>query len=154
MDISRLRSLFAPSLAALLVLLMLFVLAVQSPQSIGIRIPLLKLRPHDDHLICDDRSVVIGLLDDGTTKINENKIREEDLSPLVGEIMKTRAVRVIYVLPSEGIPYSRFVSTLGSLKKAAPAPLYIGVLMGEVRSAYLSHQLTLPCEVDWPSGDY
>lgn len=153
MDISRLRSLLAPSLATLLVLLTLFVLAVQSPQSVGIKISLLKLRPHNDHLICNRRDIVVGLLDDGTTKINETKIREEDLSSLIGEIMITRAERFVYVVPSEGIPYSRFVSTIGSLKKSVPGPLHIGVLTGEVRTAYLSNQLILPCELEWPSGE-
>jgi hypothetical protein len=156
MDLLRLRSLLAAPLAAQFILLTLCIFSVQSPPSTGIKIPVLKLRHHSDHLTCDGRWEFVQLLDDGTTKINERKIPEEDLASLVGNIMASRAERVIYVVPSPGIPYSRFVATLGSLKKTVP-DLHIGVLSGEVRNAYMQPglpRLYLPCDIVWPTGEF
>ena len=89
-------------------------------------------------------------------KINEEQIREEDLALRVSNIMESRAERVIYVVPSPGIPYSRFVQTLSTLKKTVP-DLHIGVLTGELRDAYMKPSplwSDLPCDIDWPAGEY
>lgn len=156
MDISRLRSQLAPSLAALFVLLTLCIFAVQSPPSTGFKFPLLRLHHHKDQISCDGQWEFVQLLDDGTTKINEKRIREEDLPSLVNNIMESRAERVIYVVPSPGIPYSRFVETLSTLRKTVP-DLHIGVLSGEVRDAYMKPSLQrsyLPCDIEWPVGDF
>ena len=155
-DLFRLRSLLAPSFAALFGLLMLCIFTVQAPPSTGIKIPLLRLSHHKDQLTCDGRWEFVQLLDDGKTKINEEEIREEDLASLVSKIMESRAERVIYVVPSPGIPYSRFVGTLSTLKKAVP-DLHIGVLSGKVRDAYMQpgfHRQYLPCDIDWPTGEF
>jgi biopolymer transport protein ExbD len=155
-DLLRLRSLLAPSLAALFILLMLCVFAVQSPHSSGIKIPLLTLNHDKDRLTCDGRWEFVQLLDDGTTKINEEQIRDEDLGLLVSNIMESRAERVIYVVPSPGIPYSRFVETLNTLKKSVP-DMHIAVLSGRVRDVYMRpslHRTYLPCDIQWPVGDF
>jgi biopolymer transport protein ExbD len=146
----------APSLATLFVLLTLCIFAVQSTPSTGIKIPILRLHHHKDQLTCDGRWEFVQLLDDGTTKINEEQIREEDLASLVNNIMESRAERLIYMVPSPAIPYSRFVGTLSTLRKTVP-DLHIGVLSGEVRDAYMKpglHRLYLPCDIEWPAGDF
>ena len=92
---------------------------------------------------------------DGTTKINEEQIREEDLSSMVNNIMESRAERVIYVVPSPEIPYSRFVETLSTLRNIPD--LHIGVLTGDVRVAYMKPSLQrpyLPCDIEWPTRDF
>lgn len=156
MDLSRLKSLLAPALAALFILLTLRIFSVQSSPSVGIEIPLLALHHHKDQLTCDGRWEFVQLLDDGTTKINEEQIREKDLSLLVRNIMESRAERVIYVVPSPGIPYSRFVETLSTLRKSA-RDLHIGVLSGKTRDTYMQPSLDrryLPCDIEWPSGEF
>jgi biopolymer transport protein ExbD len=143
-------------MAALFILLTLCVLGVQVPPSTGIKIPLLSLHHHKDRFTCDGRWEFVQLLDDGTTKINEEQIRDEDLALLVSSIMESRAERVIYVVPSPEIPYSRFVETLSTLKKTAP-DLHIGVLSGKLRDAYVQPSLQrfdLPCDIDWPSEEF
>jgi biopolymer transport protein ExbD len=122
----------------------------------GIKIPLLTLHHHKDQLTCDGRWEFVQLLDDGTTKINEEQIREKDLALLVRNIMESRAERVIYVVPSPGIPYSRFVETLSTLRKSE-RDLHIGVLSGKTRDAYMQPRLDrqyLPCDIEWPSGEF
>jgi biopolymer transport protein ExbD len=157
MDLFRLKSLLAPLFIALFGLLTVCNLAVQAPlPSTGIKIPLLRLSHHEDQLSCDGRWVFVELLNDGKTKINEEEIHDEDLAPLVSKIMESRAERVIYVVPYPEIPYSRFVETLSTLKKAVP-DLHVGVLSGKVRDAYMQPGLNrhyLPCDIVWPAGDF
>jgi hypothetical protein len=122
----------------------------------GNKILLLRLHHHKDQFTCDGRWEFVQLLADGTTKINEEQVREEDLALLVNSIMESRAERVVYVVPSPGIPYSRFVETLSTLRKTVP-DLHIGVLSGEVRDAYMKpslHRLYLPCDIDWPAKEF
>jgi len=155
-DLLRFRLLLAPALAGLFLLLTLCLFSAKSTPSEGIKIPLLRLHHHTEQFSCDGRWEFVQLLDDGTTKINEEQVREEDLALLVGKIMESRAERVIYVVPSSGIPYSRFVATLSSLKKAVP-DMHIGVLSGRVRDAYMRPGLArryLPCDIEWPSGEF
>jgi biopolymer transport protein ExbD len=161
-EIPSLRSLFAAPMTALFALLTLCVLAVQASPSVGIEIPVLGLRHHGDQISCDGRWEFVQLLDDGRTKINEKEIPERDLPSLVGNIMKSRAERVIYLVPSSGIPYSRLVETLSRLKKTVP-DLHVGVMFGKVRDAYMEPRVLspghvgrgyLPCDIKWPDGEF
>ena len=153
MDLLRLRSLLAPPIAALFILLTLCIFSVQSSPSTGFKIPILKIS-HRDVFTCDGDWAFVQLLDDGRTKINGKIIREEELPSLVSDVMASRAERLIYVVPSSGMPYSRPMLTLSSLKKAVP-DMHIGVLTGEARDAYMHpHSICFPAEIDWPSGDF
>jgi hypothetical protein len=161
-ELSHLRSLLAAPVTALFSLLTLCGFAVQSPPSVGIEIPLLRLRHHNDQITCDGRWEFVQLLDDGRTKINGEEISERDLPSLVGRIMESRAERLIFVVPSSGIPYSRFVETLSDLKNTVP-DIHIGVLLGRVRDAYMEPRLLsanpvsrgyLPCDIEWPDDKF
>lgn len=156
MDLSRLRLLLAPAFVALFTLLTLCFLAVQSPPSMGFRVPLLRLSQRPPHLICDGGFTFVELLDDGTTRINGHKIRQEDLALLLSNIMATRAERFIYLVPSSGIPYSLLLDTMSASKQAVP-DMHIGVLSGEMRDAYMRLSLEWqisPCDIEWPARDF
>jgi hypothetical protein len=48
------------------------------------------------------------------------------------------------------------VETLSKLKKTVP-DLHIGVLSGKVKDAYMvqgTNGQYLPCDIDWPTGDF
>lgn len=155
MELARLRSLLAPTLASLFILLTLCILPVQSSPPTGISIALLKLHPQDQ-VSCDGRWEYLYLLDDGTTRINEKQIREEELASLVGEIMEPRFERAIYVVPSDGILYTRLVGTLSTLKTAVP-DMHIGVLSGEMRDDLIKpgrERPYEPCDYAWPAGTF
>ena len=116
--------------------------------------PLLRLKPPRPELICDGRWVFVHLLDNGTTKINEKQIRQEELALLVQSIMESRAERVIYVVPSPGIQYSRFLETVSTLRQAVP-DMHIGVLSGTLGNAYMRPSLERqPCDIEWPVSDF
>jgi biopolymer transport protein ExbD len=162
MELSHLRSLLAPPLVALFALLTLCVIVVQTPPSTGFKVPLPRLHHHRDQSSCDGRWEFIQLLDDGRTKINDDEITKGELAPLISNIMASRAERVVYVVPSSGIPYSRLVETLSSLKTAV-RDIHIGVLSGKVRDAYMkprlisANRLSLsysPCDIEWPTAEF
>ena len=115
--------------------------------------PLLRLHHQKDQTTCDGRWEFVQLLNNGTTKINGEQVRDEELASLVNGIMKSRAERVIYVVPSPEISYSHFVETLSTLKETVP-DLHIGVLTGEVRDAYMKPYTSLPCDIEWPIGEF
>jgi len=94
-------------------------------------------------------------LDDGRTKINADAVREDNLASIIGKTMKWRADRLVYVVPSSGIPYSRLVDTLSRLKTEVP-DIHIGVLTGKVRDRFIdrSNWPDLPCEIEWPPGEF
>jgi hypothetical protein len=155
MDLARSRSLIAPALASLFILLALCIFPALSSPSVGIPIPLLRLHPQDQ-VICDGREIYLQLLDDGTTRINEKQIEEAQLASVIGEIMKPRFERVIYIVPSDGIPYSRFVGTLSTLKMAVP-DMHIGVLSGELHRDFMKlnrERRYGPCDYVWPAGTF
>ncbi|HEX7730890.1 MAG TPA: hypothetical protein VF392_17800 [Terracidiphilus sp.] len=156
MDIARLRSAQAPAFIALLIVLTISVAVVQSPPSTGIKVPLLRLQPRNDQISCDGRWEFIQLLDDGRTKINADFVREEDLPSSIKKIMETRAERVVYVVPSSGIPYYRLVETMSRLKNAVP-DLHIGLISGTLRDAYTKPDIRrgdLPCDFKWPRQEF
>jgi biopolymer transport protein ExbD len=154
MGFERFRTLLALPLGSLFLILLVSVFAIQRPASVGVRMPLLRLKPPRPELICDGRWVFVHLLDDGTTKINEKQIRQEELALLVQSIMESRAERVIYVVPSPGIPYSRFLETVSTLRQAVP-DMHIGVLSGKLRNAYMRPSLERqPCDIEWPVSDF
>jgi hypothetical protein len=66
----------------------------------------------DRDISCDGRWVFVELLEDGKAKVNSEPAPTEYLSAIVGQLMESRAERVIYLLPSRGISFYRFVETL------------------------------------------
>jgi biopolymer transport protein ExbD len=153
-ELLRLRSLLAPSLASLFLLLTLSVFLVQSPPATGIGILLPRLHHRAPRGICDGQWdwVFVRLLEDGKTTIYGREINDKDLPLLVSKIYETRAERIIFVVPYPGIPYSRFVETLSSLKKAVP-DLHLAVLSGEVGDSFLQSKLS-PCDFEISAGNF
>jgi biopolymer transport protein ExbD len=160
MGLERFRTLLALPLASLFLILLACVFALQRPVSIGVRMPLLRLRPHSPDISCDGRWVFVELLDDGTTEVNSEPVPPQGLSAMVGKLMESHAERVVYLVPSPGISYARFVETLAALQVSAP-DTHVGVLSGAVRDAYkgqskasILKRTYLPCDIVWPSDEF
>jgi hypothetical protein len=84
------------------------------------------------------------------TRINGRDIENRRLGPVIGEIMETRAERVVYVVPESEISYERFAQALDTLNGSAQ-DLHIAVLSGHLRQAFFERRLS-PCDLAWP-GD-
>jgi biopolymer transport protein ExbD len=99
MDPFRLRSLIAPAMASLFLMLSLCAFMVQRPASVGFRIPMVRL--HHDPLEpydCDGRTEFLRLTKDGKTWINETEIPADQVRQRVATLMEDRAERVVYVV--------------------------------------------------------
>jgi biopolymer transport protein ExbD len=160
MKLERFRTLLALPLASLFLILLLCVFARQRPASIGVRMPLLRLRPPRQDISCDGRWVFVELLDDGTTEVNLEPVPPQNLRAMVGKLMEAHAERVVYLVPSRGISYARFVETLAALQESAPGT-HVGVLSGTVRDAYIGQSTAsilertyLPCDIVWPASEF
>lgn len=122
--------------------------------------PLLRLRQPRQDISCDGRWVFVELLEDGKAKVNSEPATTENLSAIVGQSMESRAERVVYLVPSRGISFSRFVETLNALQESAPGT-HVGGLSGTVRDQYerpstasILQRTYLPCDIVWPAKEF
>lgn len=159
MGLERFRTLLALPMASLFLILLVCVFALQRPASMGVRMPLLKLRSPRPDTSCDGRWVFVELLDDDATEVNLEPVPPQELSAMVGKLMESRVERVVYLVPSPGISYARFVETLAALQVSAPGT-QVGVLSGTVRDAYkgqskasILKRTYLPCDIVWPADE-
>jgi hypothetical protein len=103
---------------------------------------------------------VVELLEGGKAKVNSELVPTENLSAIVRQLMESRAERVVYLVPSRGISFSRFVETLNALQESAPGTR-VGVLSGTVRDEYegpstasILQRTYLPCDIVWPAKEF
>jgi biopolymer transport protein ExbD len=160
MGLERFRTLLALPLASLFLILLVCVFAMRRPASLGVRMPLVRLKSPGQEPTCDGRWVFVELLTDGTAKVNSELVPKQDLSAKVGGLMQSRAERVVFLVPSPDIPYSQFVETLNVLEKSAPST-HIGVLSGTLRDQFVGPPITsplqrayLPCDIVWPAKEF
>jgi hypothetical protein len=153
MRLERFRAFLALPLASLFLILLVCAFAIQRPASVGVRVALLRLRQPDQNFTCDGRWVFVELLDDGTTEVNLKAVPPQDLSAIVGKMMETRAERAVYLVPSPGISYARFIETYLALQGSAP-DTHVGVLTKTVRDAFNGTSTASPCDLVWPADEF
>lgn len=151
--LERFSTLMVLPLASLFLILLACDLAVQQPASMGIRMPLLRLQQSRQDISCDGRWVFVELLGDGKAMVNSEPRPIENLSAIVGQLMESRAERVVYLIPSRDITFSRFIGTLNALQKSAPG-IHVGVLSGKLRDEYILQRMYLPCDIVWPANEF
>jgi hypothetical protein len=93
MDPFRLRSLIAPAMASLFLMLSLCAFMVRRPASTGIQIPMIRL-PEQSRNDCSDpnRIVYFRLAQDGTVWLSSTEIPTDRLTMIVEEVMENRGV--------------------------------------------------------------
>ena len=149
MDLNRLRMMLAAPMASLFMVLILCLFAVRTPgPSVGIRIPVIRLRTAPTQFTCDGRFVFVQLLADGSTRINTDDIAPDQLAPKIAEIMQYRAERVVYLIAAPEVPYRRFVDAIDEMS-GATADLHIAVLTQQIWNTYRQQSLE-PCQIVWP----
>ena len=155
MDLDRLRSLLAVPLACLFLILVLCVFAVQKQPSVGMHLPLPKVRVHPDK-DCDflsDRNIVLQLHKDGSIFINETRVSQEELRSILVEIYETREERVIYILPDSDISFGEFSDIYDKVASS------INGLHIALSTRLLDRELKQcpegsSCGLDWPDHMY
>lgn len=155
MDLDRLRSLLAVPMASLFLVLVLCVFGVQKPPSVGIHLPLPKVRvhPYKDCDFLSDRSIVLQLHKHGSTFINETRVSHEELRSILVEIYENREERVIYILPDSDVSFWEFADIYNKVASSING-LHI-VLSTKLLDGEL-HQCPegSSCGLDWPDHTY
>jgi|GEM_PF-4855654 Biopolymer transport protein len=165
MKFNQLRNLLAAPLAGLFLVLLLCVFVAQRPQpSTGLRVPMVKFKPHSPGYGCeDDRWLVIRLAADGRTWINETEIQVDQLQPSLFEIYQNRQGRVAYLMADPSVPYARVAGILATASSSIEnlhVILLTSALQKSQTRAYVSIRSTTdrnyipPCDMEWKENGY
>lgn len=120
MDMNRLSSIIAAPLASLFLILCVCSILLQRPVSAGIPMPLPKMVVYSNQncIYGDDRSVVLQLHRDGSTKINETPIPRNVLQSDLSLIYENRFEKVIYIFPDPDVSFQQFADIYNLTKRS------------------------------------
>jgi biopolymer transport protein ExbD len=105
MNLNSLRSMAAAPLASLALLLAVCVVLLQSPHSVGIRVPLAQLHKTLPQPQCNSLEISLWLTNDGRTWMNWYELRPEDIRSKIAEVMEYRSVKTVYVIVEPNVSY-------------------------------------------------
>jgi len=133
MDPNRLRTMQAPAMAGLFVILLLCFLAVRRPVSEGLQLPLYPLHP-EPHPSgeCNARAIVLWLTQDGKMWINDTETEPSDLRPKLEEIYEWRSKRRAYAVVDSGVSVQQFADFMSRIVGVSPK-LDVVLLSGDLR---------------------
>ncbi len=155
MDLDRLRSLLAAPMAGLFLILALCTFAVQRPASMGIQIPLLKVRthPYKDCDFLSDRNIVVQLHNDGSTWINETRVSAGELRPRLAEIYENRMKKVIFVRPDPEVSFGNFADIYNEVASSTN-DLHIILSTRQLDEELHKCPEGSSCGLEWPDRTY
>jgi hypothetical protein len=141
MDPFRIRTLIAPAMASLFLVLSLCAFVVQRPEPVGFRIPMVRIhRTYQHEFSCDGRFEFFRLTRDGKTWINATEIPEDQVRLKVAHLMENRAERVVYVMVDSELSYGQFAAFMDSIEGATD-DLHIIVVSGEIRREFMKNRV-------------
>lgn len=133
MNLSSLRTMLAPSLASLFLILCLCSWVLRSYPTAGIPIHLYALHPEKNVSgECSARATVLWLTRDGRMWINDYEVAPADLTSRLEEILENRSVRRAYVVADSGLSYGQFADYLNRIARVQPKFDYV-LLSGDLR---------------------
>jgi biopolymer transport protein ExbD len=154
MDLNRLRALLAAPLASLFLVLSLCAFVVQRPPSVGIRVPITKIRtaPYN---VCPyvDRSIVVRLLKDGSYWINETLVPANELRPRLADIYENRAEKILPVYSDPDVTYGLFGDFYSEVESST-SNLHIILRTRGLEAQLQRCPAGMSCGLDWPGIDY
>jgi biopolymer transport protein ExbD len=156
MHLDPLRSLVAPAFASLFLILFVCAFVVQRPASVGIEVPVLRVRAipiKDCADVLSDRDVVIRIQNDGSTWINETKLNPNVLRETLAKIYEYRQEKFVYMLVDREVPYSQFARIWGQAASSTPG-LHIGLLTRQFTNQMKECSLESGCTEVWPKEPF
>jgi len=153
MYLDRLRSLLAPALASLFLVLCLCALVEQRPAATGIHVPMTRVReiPIENCFNgLSDRDIIFIIKNDGTTWINETRLNPAEIRERLSKIYQNRNERILYLLVDPTVSYGEFVDVYGQAASSV-ADLHIGLLTRQVRSQIDLCPSGSGCTIEWPN---
>jgi len=151
MDLIRLRALVAAPLAGLFLVILLCTLAMQRPVSVGIDVPMTRVReiPIENCFSgLSDRDLILRIKDDGTVWINETQEKRENIRPILSKIYGYRAERIAYLLIDPNVSYEEFADVYNLAASSTPN-LHIGLLTRGIRNHVEHCPPGFGCTIEW-----
>jgi biopolymer transport protein ExbD len=151
MDLIRLRTLLAAPLASLFLVLLLCALPTRGPASVGINVPMTRVReiPSENCFSgLSDRDIVLHLKDDGSTWINETRLRREEIRERMSRIYENRAERIAFMLVDPNVSYGEFADVYDQAASSTPG-LHIGLLTRQLREHVDHCPPGRGCTIEW-----
>ncbi len=132
MDLYRLRTMLAPVLASLFLILSLCAFVVQRPASAGVMVPVVQLptQPQPQY-VCNHLSGVLWLNKNGEMGINGYAHPAAAMTSKIEEVWEYR-VNPIYVVADSRVSYGQFVNFMALITEAAPKKNRIILLSGDL----------------------
>lgn len=141
-------------MAALFLILVICIFGVQRPVSVGMHVPVLRVRavPGYD---CPgiDRSIYVQLHKDGSYWLNEEQVSSNELRARLAEIYENREEKYILMFPDTNVSYGEFADFYDKVVSST-SDLHI-----ILRTRKLQEQLDRcpkfgSCGLDWPDHTY
>jgi len=155
MNLDRLGSLVAAPTAGLLLLMCLCAIAPQRPRSVGMHVPLPKVRL-DSVSNCDfvsDRDLVVRIRKDESIWINETMEKPEELGPTLTKIYEHRAEKFVYIISDPEVSFGKFARVYHSVGSSTDN-LHVLLLTSGLDTELHQCPEGISCGLDWPGGSY
>ena len=138
-------------MASLFLVLSLCAFVVQRPPSVGMHVPLIKVRavPCKDCDFLSDRSLVVRIHNDGNIWINETQVNYEKLGPLLTKIYENRAEKLIYIVSDPDVPYGEFAN-IYSRVVSSDSDLHIVLVTSQIQAQVEQCPFGSCCVLEWP----
>jgi biopolymer transport protein ExbD len=154
MDPFHLRALIAPAMASLFLMLSLCAFVVQSPESVGMYVPVLRVLaiPGYDCPVLD-RSIFVQLRKDGSNWINMTQVPANELRARLTEIYENRAEKFIYMVSDPDVSYGEFANFYSRVA-SSDSDLRIVLLTRQIQAQAEQCSFGSCCAIEWPDHDH
>jgi biopolymer transport protein ExbD len=149
-----LRSFVAVPLAAVFLILVLCLFAMQKPPAMGLRVPVPHVRTFPFADCYDDRDVWVRIAKNGGIRINETSVSRNELKLRISEIYENRKEpNAIFMLVDPEVPYGDFVDVYNEVSSANRS-LHVGLMTDGLKELLYSCPAGASCGLDWPDHKY
>ena len=137
-------------MASLFLVLSLCAFVVQKPESVGIIMPVPKVRTiPEDHCPVLDRTIFVQLHKDGSYWINETQMPANELRTRLAEIYENRAEKFIYMVSDPDVSYGEFANFYSRVA-FSDSDLRIVLLTRQIQAQVEQCSLGSCCAIEWP----
>jgi biopolymer transport protein ExbD len=154
MDLDRLRLLVAAPMAGLFLILSLCAFVMQRPASVGMWVPMLRVREIPDY-DCPgvDRTIVVRLLKSGIIKINETDVLANELRARLAEIYENRQEKILPVYSDPEVSFGDFATFYANVVSST-SDLHIILRTRQLDAQLEQCSPYSSCGLDWPDHSY
>ena len=154
MNLDRLGMLLAAPMASLFLVLSLCAFVLQRPVSVGMHVPITRVRiSSTDECHGVDRQIVALLHKDGSTWLNEEHMRPDELHSELGDIFKNLKYKYILMFADSDVSFGQFASFY-DLVASSSTGLTVELRTRQLQSQLNECPLGSSCGLEWPDHTY